>query len=174
MKNKVHTMSAKTAILLMVICILLGITLGNRNALHQAIAKAEQGFADVSLLTDRRVEKAHGLLTLLNRYNPDSDATKALSGAIDRAKKAKNPEAILTADQEIAEISQVALNELPSSMAYAVDETLANGLKDELSTVDRQIARMKRTYNEGFQEAIDVYQKLPTKWLFKNPEEGLI
>ena len=173
MKNKILGLSTRAAILIMAICILLGVVLGNRNALNQATANAEKGFAEVAEGMKDRIGKAKTLLNKANEYIPGDEATKALIDAIAQAEKAKGQKAVASADAKIANAAANVHQALPAAMS-AADQRYAVAAWDELVSVDKQINRLKRNYNEGFQEAIDVYRMLPARWLLKNPEGVLI
>ena len=169
MKNKIMGLSTFSAVLIMAVCILLGLVFGNRNALNRAVANAEKGFSVVEERMKDRIGKAKTLLNKANEYIPDDQATKALVQAVAQAEKAKGQKAIASADQKIANAVENVYNALPATMD-AADRRYAVAAWDELVSVDKQINRVKKNYNEGFQEAIEVYRMLPARWLFKNPE----
>lgn len=170
--NKIKKISVSTAIVFMVLCVLVGIVLGNGNALRKAMSTAEQGFVEVAALTDKRRGQAHNLLTLANRNIADEQATKTLSMAIDNAKKAKKPKEITKADDDIAEATAIVYAALQPVMNTS-DANLATKVMDELSSVDKQIARAKKAYNNGLKDASEIYRILPAKWLLQNPEEAM-
>ena len=167
--KKILRMSTHAAILFMVVCVLLGVVLGNRNALNKAVANAEKGFYVVEERMKDRIGKAKILLSKASEYNPGDGSTKALIDAIAQAEKAKGIKAIAAADTKIADAADDVYNAFPSSM-NAADRRYVVAAWDEMKSVNNEVLQSKRDFNEGFQEAIEVYRKLPSRWLLKNPE----
>lgn len=170
--KKLSNISSGAAIAFMVLCVFLGIFLGNRNALQKAVDTATLGFSEVKVFTDKRIGQASNLLTLATKYIPNDEGTKKLSSAIENAKKVTQPKLVMQADAVIATTTSKTYETLKPSL-NDFDARLAIGVMDELSSVGKQIARYKKVYDEGFIDAQNIYNQLPTRWLLQNPEEAL-
>jgi uncharacterized protein YyaL (SSP411 family) len=94
----------------------------------------------------------------------------ALSGAISQAEKARSDKAMVAADGKIAAAASSVYEKLLPLMTTARDKDYIAAAWDELVSVNYQIGRHKRAYNAGLQEAIEVYAKLPARWILQNPE----
>lgn len=169
MRNKLNKLPKAAGIAILVICVLLGVTLGNGNALNKAVRRAEKELPAVEQILAERAGKASNLITLCERYIPESDAAAELKEARDDILSAQSAAEMYEANLRLsglAEAAQIAL----STEADQVDQKLLLSAMDELNSSQLQLQRAAKPYNEEIADAQKVYNKLPTRFLHQEPE----
>ena len=172
MLKKIKKMPVWAAIVVMVVCVLAGVALGNKNALDRARAGIAASLADATGLAYQRVDMAeHRLLLLCKRNIPDHAATKALEQAVEVSRRAKAPGAIAQADKALSAAAQAVLEPL-SEAASAVDKGLMTGVMDELGSAEKIMRRSADAYNKDLENVQRVYNSLPMKRLLGGMPEA--
>ena len=152
------------AIGIMVLCILAGVTFGNRNALNRAKADSGASLAAVTEFTNARATHAGNLAKLADRISPDDPAIVALRSAMSALDAAQTPSAIAWADRELDDAVE-AVRAMLASRAEGQDARLLTGVMDELASAEMMLARRITEYNGALAEVREVYDALPTRWL---------
>lgn len=164
MLKKIKQMPAFIAIIIMVVCMLAGITFGNKNALDSAAANAETAFHEVVGLSVQRAQKAGNLLVLCNRNIAGTTEAEALAGAIEAVEDAVRPSQVAEANRRLTFAANAA-SPLVKEAASAQDQKLLTGVLDDMGSLEKQLTRKASVYNETLVTTQDVYNKLPMRFL---------
>ena len=170
MKEKLNKLPQAAGIAILVVCIFGGVALGNGNALRSATREANRSLPAVEQILSERTGKASNLVTLCERYIPQSDATAQLKAARDAVSAARSAEEMYDANLRLSgavEAAHIALNQAEMT---DTDKKLLIGVLDELLSSQLQLERESRNYNEKIDKAVSVYHKLPTQFLHEEPK----
>lgn len=165
--KKIKQLPVPVAVLIMIVCILAGLTFGNNNALSRAMADSSDAFGSVQSMGQEWANKASNISTLCTNAGVDDGIVKSLNNAIDAVKKADSPKRFTQAREDLLsslDKARTALDEHSSEVQYL------QRAEDDLLSSQLQLDRVIKTYNAEQQTVVDVYNKLPTKWLLKKPE----
>lgn len=157
-------MPVPVAILVMVLCIVIGIAFGNHNALSQAKVEPEQKLAELTALASQRATHAKNLLVVAKRNDVGDKDIKALEDAIADLQNAKRADRIASANQSLTFAAGI-VDEQIQLTASEQDRRLSTGVIDDLSSDGNILARAARGYNDSVEEVRKVYKKLPFGWL---------
>lgn len=166
-------MPVPVAVLIMVVLILVGITLGNNNALKTAANVAEGSFIELQELLPDRAGKAANLVAMCNNLGIASAEAAQLTKAAEALKGAKTPKAVAAADQDLrtaADAVTAALKQtidaLPAQ-SKEVETRNLNAATDDLYHTTTLLNRAIRTYNGYVAEAQGILSRLPTQFLLR-------
>lgn len=157
-------MPIPVAILIMVLCIVIGVAFGNHNALSRAMAEPEEILTEVSALASQRGTRGKNLVVVAKRNDVDSKNIKALEDAISQLAGARKANKIASANESLTFAATV-VNEQIQLSADESDRRLATGVMDDLSSDNNILTRRARVYNDSLEDAAKVYRKLPFGWL---------
>ena len=152
------------AVVIMVVCIVVGIAFGNHNALSEAKAAPEAILAEVSALASQRANSAKNLLVVANRNNVDQALRTQLEDTIGSLEDATKAGKIASANEGLT-FATNAVNEQIQANANDQDKRLATGVMDDLSSNDKLLTRRANVYNESLEAVSKVYRTLPFGWL---------
>lgn len=169
MKEKLNSLPKAAGIAILVVCILSGVTLGNGNALSSAQREANRSLPAVQEILSERGGKASNLITLCERYLPGSDVTAQLKAARDAVSSAQSAEEMYDANLLLSGTAEAAYIALDQAGLSDTDKRLLTGAMDELRSSQLQLERDAENYNDEIDNAIDVYRKLPTRFLHQEP-----
>ncbi len=169
MLKKLKQMPLSIAVGVMVVCILAGVTLGNRNALNRAKADSGATLTAVTQHTAERATQAGNLVKLAERLSPDDPIIAPLKTAIAELKAANTPSGITQADQALTAACEAARTAL-AGKGSEQDAKLLTGLLDTIASEESMITFTVREYNAALVTVQDVYDSLPTKWIQAAPE----
>ena len=156
MKEKLNSLPKAAGIAILVVCILSGVTLGNGNALSSAQREANRSLPAVQEI-------------LSERYLPGSDVTAQLKAARDAVSSAQSAEEMYDANLLLSGTAEAAYIALDQAGLSDTDKRLLTGAMDELRSSQLQLEREAENYNDEIDNAIDVYRKLPTRFLHQEP-----
>ena len=163
MLKKLKELPMPVAAAFLVVCILAGVTLGNRNALVSAAQRPKAEYEALASLALER-GRASNLLVIASRNAPDAPYTKKLAETIESVKNAKSVREVAEADQALT-FAATAVEEALSPAVTPQDKKLMTGVMDDLASAEHQLARVAGRYNEAVLEVKTVHGKLPAKWL---------
>jgi len=170
--KKMKQIPVWVAIVVMAVCVVAGVALGNRNALERARADIDASLADALGLAYQRVDMAeHRLLLLCKRNIPDHAATKALEQAVEVSRRAKSPRGIAQADKALSAAAEAVLEPLGEA-ASAMDKNLMTGVMDEMISAEKIMKRSADAYNNGLEDVRRVYNSLPLRQLLGGMPEA--
>ena len=164
MLRKIKGLPVPVAVIIMVVCVLAGVALGNANALRAA-AKGVAGIETaVRQHSQTRAVKAGNLLIPAKRLIADDPATAALSRAIDAQKLAKSVGKLSAANADLT-AAVWAMWDVLEPIAVEPDRGPAVG---ELKVFESETILLKRKvneYNEGVQKVRQTLAALPFQFL---------
>ncbi len=171
MLKQIKRVPVPVAILIMVLCMLLGIAGGNKKALNQAMKKYGVDMSAIAQEANDRATHATNLLTVCKRNLAAGDpAVQALEEAIAAQKGAKGPAQLAQANRDLTFAAQTVSN-LTLEKASEQDKRLATGVMDEMISAQKILAREAVAYNNGVAAVRDIYDGLPTQFLLGKPPE---
>lgn len=154
-------------------CVLLAASLfaGNFRALQGATPKAFIRQGDVKSIIEDRIGAAQNVLTVAARAGLGSDDMDAVEEAIRALEQAKTAQAISRADQALS--ASVAM----LTTAELAGEEAGNMLRaaDDFAEQGSFLRQEARAFNEKAEKAEALYEKLPTRFLYAQPDvyEGI-
>ena len=166
--KKLKQMPIPVAVLIMVLCIVIGIGFGNNNALSKAESESAGQFATVLSSGKERADKAANLRSLCESNGVDQSVINTLNTAISAVKAANAPAKFAKANEELTVAMDAAEEALLESREGTVPYLQA--ALDDIDSVTMQLARYIRVYNESQQNALDLYNTLPARFILQKPE----
>ncbi len=173
MLKKIKETPMPVAIAIMALCLIVGITAGNKNALNRAIADNKVELTSIAKLADERATEAGNLLVVCRRAIKDDPSITALEEAIGAQKAAKRAGQIAQADQRLTFAAQEASEKVKADEGVSEsDKKAATRAMDELTSKEKILTREAAAYNGGVAEVARVYNTLPTRWMFGGAPEA--
>lgn len=169
MKEKLNRLPKAVGIAVLAVCVLLGVYCGNRNALRAAVAEAELNLPAVEQILAERAGKASNLITLGERYLPQSNAVQQLQKARDEVLEADGVQTMYEANLRLSSLSEAVYIALQAEVD-GTDARLLLSAMDELRSSQLQLERAAQAYNDAIAEARQVYNRLPARLLLQKPE----
>ena len=171
-KEKLHDLPRMAGIAIMAVLLVLALFVGNFRALQNATPKDFIRQGDVRSILEDRINSAENVLTIARRAGFDDSLILEAENAIDALETAKTAREISRADQlltaAVSELTtaQIADAETAKSMQRAADNFAEQG------SFLRQEAR---AFNKKAEKAEALYESLPTKFLYDQPDvyEGI-
>ena len=172
MREKLHRLPMAAGVAALAVLLVLSLFVGNFRALQNAAPKAFLRQGDVQSIIADRVAQAGNAVTVATRAGLDAQLILDVEQAVEWMEEAKTAREISRADQKltsaVAELTtaQIADEETAKSMQRAADNFAEQG------SFLRQEAR---AYNEQAKKAEKLYDGLPMKFLFAEPDvyEGI-
>ena len=158
-------------IALCVVMLLVSVVAGNARALSAATSNAMREWT-VSDYIDGRVGEASNLLTLCSRNGVSAEIIDALSDAKDALKKADDDSVslVISLNQSLETAASNASAALLSGNLSKVDEQSLSTTMDDFREQGNFLRQQARAYNEEAREALELYEKLPAKFLLPRPQ----
>ena len=171
-KEKLHRLPMAAGVAAMVLLLTAALFVGNFRALQSATPKAFIRQGDVQSIVEDRIAQAGNAVTVATRAGLDAQLILDVNNAMEGMEEAKTAREISRADQmltaAVSELTtaQIADAETAKSMQRAADNFAEQG------SFLRQEAR---SYNEQAKKAEKLYESLPTKFLYSEPDvyEGI-
>ena len=160
--------AAGIALCVLILCIsLVG---GNARALSEATSKAMEAW-EVSEYISGRIGKASNLLTLCERNEISDALTDALEEAIDALEKTNEHDVsrVLAGNQQLETAASNVSAALLSGDLSSADEKALSRTMDDFREEGNFLRQQAREYNKEAAEALELYNKLPTKFLLPQP-----
>ena len=155
---------------LMVVTLCISLVAGNARALQKAQKDARSAWK-VEAFVDGRVAEARNLLKIAGRYDVLTDAERReiedAADALDRAKTARETAA---ANDALQGLMSDAAARLMAGGIKASDESLLSGVMDDFLDNGNMLRQQARRFNEAAGDAVELYERLPTKFLLPRPD----
>ena len=120
---------------------------------------------------DGRVAEARNLLKIAGRYDVLTEAERReiedAADALDRAKTARETAA---ANDALQGLMSDAAARLMAGGIKASDESLLSGVMDDFLDNGNMLRQQARRFNEAAGDAVELYERLPTKFLLPRPD----
>lgn len=156
----------------MALLMLTGVALGNNNALKEASVEANAQRVILADYVDTRVTQMNNLLTLLNRYTPESEAAEFVEDLIAERREADTPAALYQYNERLSFAAESAAEALQSTVTDANMKTLLTSVLDEMESAQSKLRRSAGVYNSAVADAEAVYGKLPFRFLIGDAPEA--
>lgn len=158
---------------IVILCALLALSLfaGNFRALQGATPAAFIRQGDVQNFVEARIEQASNAVTVAERAGLSREAIAAVENACTALQDAKTAREISRADQTLS----AAVSELTTAQLSGEDAKSMLRAADNFTEQGSFLRQEGRAFNEKAEKAKAVYEKLPTKLLFDQPDlyEGI-
>lgn len=171
LKEKLHELPRAAGIAIMAVLLVLALFVGNFRALQNASPKDFVRQGDVKSIVEDRIDAAENVLTIARRAGLDDSLILEAANAINALEDAKTARAISRANQTLTG----AVSELAAAENLGADETYMRRAADEFAELGSFLRQEARAYNEKAEKAVKLYEKLPTKFVLREPDvyEGL-
>lgn len=167
MKEKLHALPQAAGIALMIVLLALSLPIGNYRALQNATPKDFLRQGDVDSIIEDRIDAAQNVLTIARRAKLDGREIQAAENAAEALEEAKTARKISRADQTLT----AAVSELTTdSMLTGEDSVYMQRAADDFAEQGSFLRQEARAYNQQAEKAAELYEKLPTKFLFAEPD----
>ena len=166
MLRKIKGMPVSAAVIIMVVCVLVGVALGNANALRAAAKGVADAETAVRQYSQARAIKAGNLLIPAKRLIADDPATAALSRAIDAQKLAKSITKLSEANANLTDAVR-AMWDVLNPIAVEPDRGPVVGELDVFESETILLKRKVNEYNESVQKVRQTLAALPFKFLLQ-------
>lgn len=165
--------AAGIALCVAMLCV--SLLIGNARALSSATAQAMDSWT-VSEYVSGRVGEARNLLTLCKRNDVSGELTAALEDAADALSKAANAgvSEVISLNQQLETAASNVSAALLAGDLSASDERSLSATMDDFREQGNFLRQQAREYNQSVADALELYNKLPTKFLLKAPETAAI
>ncbi|MBR5226017.1 MAG: hypothetical protein IKV90_10200 [Clostridia bacterium] len=171
MKEKLRAMPLWAGIAAMILLLALSLPVGNFRALQSAAPKdfIRQG-AVQSILEDRAAQ-AGNVVTVANRAGLDAQLILDVTNAVNALEAAKTAREISRADQLLT----AAVSELTGAQLSGEDAKNMLRAADNFAEQGSFLRQEAREFNKKAEKAKKLYESLPTKALFAEPDvyEGI-
>ncbi len=170
--QRLHLLSLPVGILLGILLFLISIPIGNGRELFSLTSAAQKQWK-VQPFIDGRVAQVENLVTVAERYTGiDASMMQELREAQAQMKHARNSGVVVVsaADRRLqaAFTSMIGALEQGGQLTRE-DKQLIVGIIDAYNEQGTKLGLQAREYNRLAQLAINLYEKLPTRWLFPKP-----
>ena len=171
LRERLHDLPQAAGAAIMVVLLVLALFVGNFRALQSATPKAFIRQGDVQSIIEDRIDAAENVLTIASRASLDADVINAAETSIKALEKAKTAREISRANQTLTG----AISELSAAEGLGQDADYMRRAADEFAELGSFLRQEARAYNEKAEKAEALYERLPTKFMFKTPDvyEGL-
>ena len=159
-------------IAIMVLLLMISLAVGNGRALSKATPKAFLRQGDVAALLTERVNGAKNAETVAKRADLETTIYSAVDLAADALSSAKTAREVSRADQKLTSAVGDMVSAASGYFGENADLTRAMDTYNDAGNMLRQEAR---AYNEAAKKAQKVYEGLPLRFLFGEPDvyEGI-
>ncbi len=158
---------------IVILCALLALSLfaGNFRALQGATPASFIRQGDVQNCVEARIAQANNAVTVAERTGLSKEAIAAVENACVALEDAKSAREISRADQALS----AAVAELTTAQLSGEDAKNMLRAADNFTEQGSFLRQEARAFNEKAKKAKEVYEKLPTKFLFDQPDlyEGI-
>ena len=171
-QQKTPKISQPIGIAIMVVLLVFSLVVGNGRALSKATPKAFLRQGEVASLLVERVNSAKNAETVAKRADLETSIYSAVDTATEALTVAKTAREISRADQKLTTAVGDMILAASDYLGENADLTRAMDSYNDAGNMLRQEAR---TYNDAAQKAKKVYESLPLRFLFREPDiyEGI-
>ena len=169
LSEKLHHLPAAAGAAIMALLLVLSLFVGNFRALQKATPKDFIRWGDVKSILEDRIDAAQNVVAVAARVG--LDGTKDVDDAIRALEKARSAREISRADQTLT----AAVSRLTTAQLSGEDARSMMRAADDFAEQGSFLRQEARSFNEQAEKAEALYEKLPTKFLFAEPDvyEGI-
>ena len=154
---------------IMALLLVISLFAGNFRALQRATPKDFLRQGDVKTIVEDRLDAAGNVLTVARRAGFDEDVYNSVSNIINEMESAEYAWEIGLVDQDLT----AAVSELVVAAKERLDDegrTMLMSAADDFAEQGSFLRQEAREFNEKAEEAMELYEKLPTKFLWEEPD----
>ncbi|MBP3657246.1 MAG: hypothetical protein J6K32_11195 [Clostridia bacterium] len=172
--GKLQAIGQGTGVAIMVVMLALALLVGNFRALQNATPKAFLRQGDVASIIEDRADAAGNALTVARRAGLDETIYQSVEKAVEELEKANTAKEISRADQDLT----AAVSGMIADAGNKLDgenKKMLTRAADDFSEQGSFLRQEARSYNRDAEKAEALYEKLPLKFLFAQPDvyEGI-
>lgn len=173
-RGKLERLPFGAGIAALVLLCVLALPVGNFRALQGATPKAFLRQGDVASIVEDRIDAAENVRTVASRASIDDVLLQEVSNAINAMEGAKTARDISRADQRLM-MAVAELIDRADSALTGENSAMLSRAADNFAEQGSFLRQEARAYNEKAERAEKLYESLPTKFLFSQPDmyEGL-
>lgn len=166
MKQKLYDLPRAAGIAILCVLLVVSLFVGNFRALQGATPKDFIRQGDVQSIVEDRIAQAGNAVTVAKRAGLSEEAITAVEDACETLEKAKSARDISRADQ----ILNAAVAELTTAKLSGEDAKSMQRAADNFAEQGSFLRQEARAFNKEAEKAEALYEKLPTKFLFAEPD----
>ena len=172
--NALQNIPQAAGIAIMVVLLIASLFVGNFRALQRATPKAFLRQGDVRSIVEDRLDAAGNAKMVAMRAQLDALLTDPVDEAIDDLEAAKTAREISRADQDLTAAVSNMIAEAEGKLD-SENRTMLQSAADDFTEMGSFLRQEARSFNEQAEKAEALYEKLPTKFLFAEPDvyEGI-
>ena len=172
--NALQNISQPAGIAIMVVLLIASLFVGNFRALQRATPKAFLRQGDVKSIIEDRLDAAGNAKMVAMRAQLDALLTEPVEDAMKELKAAKTAREISRADQDLTAAVSNMIAEAKGKLD-SENRTMLQSAADDFTEMGSFLRQEARSFNEQAEKAEALYEKLPTKFLFAEPDvyEGI-
>ena len=169
LKDKLYALSPAAGIVVMTVLLVLALFVGNFRALQNVTPKAFVRQGDVRSIVEDRIDAAMNVASVADRLGLGEVQT--VYNAAEALEAAKTARDISRADQKLS----AAVSMLTTASLEGEDARSMMRAADDFAEMGSFLRQEARAYNEKAEKAEKLYEKLPTKFILKQPDmyEGI-
>ena len=169
LKDKLYALSPAAGIAVMTVLLVLALFVGNFRALQNVTPKAFVRQGDVRSIVEDRIDAAMNVASVADRLGIGEVQT--VYNAAEALEAAKTARDISRADQKLS----AAVSMLTTAPLEGEDARSMMRAADDFAEMGSFLRQEARAYNEKAEKAEKLYEKLPTKFILKQPDmyEGI-
>ena len=169
LKEKLCALPQAAGIAIMIATLVLSLFIGNFRALQNATPKAFLRQGDVKSIVEDRIDAAMNVASVADRLGLGEVQT--VYNAAEALEAAKTARDISRADQKLS----AAVSMLTTAPLEGEDARSMMRAADDFAEMGSFLRQEARAYNEKAEKAEKLYEKLPTKFILKQPDmyEGI-
>ncbi|MBR5288877.1 MAG: hypothetical protein IKU34_09880 [Clostridia bacterium] len=170
-REKLHRLPMAAGIAAMTLLLVVSLFVGNFRALQIATPKAFLRQGDVQSIVEDRIAQAGNAVTVATRAGLDAQLILDVSDAMKGLEAAKTAREISRADQLLTS----AVAELTTAQLSGEDAASMQRAADNFAEQGSFLRQEARAFNKKAEKAEAIYESLPTRFLFAEPDvyEGI-
>ncbi len=165
-KEKLHHLPQAAGIALLCVMLVLALFAGNFRALQSATPKAFLRQGDVAVIVEERISEAKNVLSVAARVGLGDNDIHAVELAIGEMQAAKTARELSRANQ----VLEMAVSSLTTAQLEGEEARNMRAAADGFAEQGSFLRQEARAYNEKAQKAQKVYDNLPTRFLYEQPD----
>ena len=173
-KEKLARLPFGAGIAALVLLCVLALPVGNFRALQGATPNAFLRQGDVASIVEDRIDAAENVKTVASRASVDDALLRDVDSAIRAMEGAKTACDVSRADQSLM-VAVAELIDRADSALTGENSTMLSRAADNFAEQGSFLRQEARAYNQKAEKAEKLYESLPTKFLFAQPDmyEGI-
>lgn len=173
-REKLYDLPRAAGIAIMCVLLVVSLFVGNFRALQNATPRDFYRQGDVASIMEDRTSAAGNAVTVARRAGLDESLYLAVESAAQEFSAARSARDISRADQTLTTAMSNMIFAATDSLSEE-DQRLLSRASDDFNEQGSFLRQEARSYNEDAQDAQDLYDMLPTRFVLPQPDryEGI-